>query len=217
MTYSLALYAHLLLLATLLAGQVGQVWFARAGARPGLEPAVRGFAVRAVLGLGVLADVALVLMFAAGFELARVLDAYRLDHPVWRAMPWMLPAVLLVVMRLADRAAARGGGRVVAAVEGLLRGVWGMGQVWDGASVIFLGMTHMLEARWLAAKLAIFGLLLLTSIPARRATLQLRRETVSLLKGGASVAAPLHRLQWPLLASALLVLAMAWLGTAKPT
>lgn len=214
--YPLALYAHLLILATLLGADLGRAWLARAGAAPAADPQVRAFAVRGVLALATASDIALILMFPAGFELASTLDAYRIDHPVWRVVPWTAPVVLLAVTVAADRAAAGGGGRLLAGIEGVLRAVWGLGQVWDGASVIFLGMTHMVEAQWLAAKLSIFGLVLLLSIPLRRTTLQLRREQARAAAGEARAVALLQRLQVPVLAGLLLILAIAWLGTAKP-
>lgn len=219
-SYPLALFLHIVIVACLLGADLGRLYLARAGAAPATEPTARLLAVRAVLWLGAIGDIALILIFPAGFQLATTLDAYRIDSPAWRLAPWLLPAVLLVLTVAADRGVSRaGGGRAVGTAETVARAVVGAGQVWDGASVIFLGMTHMVEARWLAAKLSIYGVLLLVSIVTRRAVLQLRRAMAAPDPAGsvgAALAPAFGRLQAALLASGILVLMIAWLGTAKP-
>ena len=220
-SYSLALYGHLLLVVYLLGADIGRLYLARAGAAPATAQSARILAVRGVLWISVVTDIALILIFPAGFELASNLDAYRLPEAGWwRLAPWILPALLLLTTLVADRAAARGGGRNAMIIDGIMRGMIGAGQVWDGASVIFLGMTHMVEANWLAAKLSIYGLVLLLSIPLRRSTLHLRRELATLQARIPDPAQPpfvaeLRRLQLPIVTSWLLILILAWLGTAK--
>lgn len=221
-SYPLALFCHLLLVVYLLGADPGRLYLVRAGATPETSASARRLAVRGVLWLSVITDLALVLIFPAGFELGSILDAYRLPpEGWWRLAPWILPALLLVTTLAADITAARGGGRRAMLVDLTARGIIGAGQIWDGASAIFLGMTHMVEADWLAAKLAVYGLLLLVSIPLRRALLQLRWELAAAGQDAPESAqtafmATLRRLQLPIVTGWLLILVIAWLGTAKP-
>lgn len=221
-SYPLALYGHLLVAIYLLGIDPARLYLARAGAAPGTDDSARLLAIRGVLWISVITDIALILIFPAGFELASLLEAYRLPaEGWWRLAPWILPGVLLLTTLVADIAAAAGGGERAMLTDGLARGVIGAGQVWDGASVLFLDMTHMVEADWLAAKLSIYGLLLLLSIPLRRETLRLRRELAcrgdpAPPRGQVRFVTALRRLQLPMMTSWVMILIMAWLGTAKP-
>jgi hypothetical protein len=222
-SYPLALFCHLLLVVYLLGADLGRLYLVRAGARPETSESARLLTVRGVLWISVITDLALILIFPAGFELGSILNAYRLPAGGWwRIAPWVLPALLLITTLAADRTAACGGGRRAMLVDAITRGIIGAGQIWDGASAIFLGMTHMVEANWLAAKLSVYGLLLLLSIPLRRALLQLRRELAAAHQGPPDPAQPafmaaLRRLQLPILGSWLMILIIIWLGTAKPS
>jgi hypothetical protein len=221
-SYSLALYGHLLLVACLVGADIGRLYLARAGAAIATAESARILAVRSVLWISVVTDIALIMVFPAGFELGSILGAYRVPEAGWwRLAPWILPALLLLTTLVADRAATRGGGRNAMIADGIVRGIVGAGQVWDGASVIFLSMTHMVEADWLAAKLSIYGVVLLLSIPLRRSMLQLRRQLATPEARIPDTVLPafvaeLRRVQLPIVISWLLILILAWLGTAKP-
>lgn len=221
--YSLALFSHLLVVVFLLGGDFGRLYLARAGASPATAPAARALAARGVLWTSRITNMMLILVIPVGYWLGSILNAYRIDSPPWRLVPWLLPGLLLVLMIAADNAADKpGGGRIFAGAETALRVVFGAGQVWDGVSVIFLNMTHMVEAHWLASKLSIYGFVLLLSIPVRHAELKLRREiaqadfTNTPQYGAEALAKPLHRISLPIATSGLLVLLAIWLGAAKP-
>ncbi len=218
--YTLSLYAHLLVFVYLLGTDLGRWYLARAGAAPALSRKARALSVRGVLALGTVTDIALIVIFPIGFLLASTLNAYHISNPAWRPVPFLLPALLIATTLAANLAASRPrGGLWLANTDFILRGVIGAGQVWDGASVLFFHMTHMVEARWLAAKLVIYGILLLVSIPVRRAAFRLRRELACeppMDDSHEPFVRALTALPLPLVLGWALILLAAWLGTAQP-
>lgn len=218
--YTLSLYAHLLVFVYLLGTDLGRWYLARAGATLTLPRETRVLAVRGVLALGTVTDIALIIIYPIGFLLASSLNAYHISSPAWRLVPFLLPALLIVTTLAANFAASRlRGGMWLANTDGIFRAVFGAGLLWDGASVIFFDMTHMVEARWLAAKFLIYGVLMLVSIPVRRAAFHLRRALASasaMDDDREPFIKALKSLPVPLLLGWAMILLAAWLGTAQP-
>ena len=219
--YALSRYAHVLVVVYLLGTDLGRWYFARAGATPSLSHKTRAFAARGVLALGTVTDIALIVIFPIGFLLASSLDAYHISNPAWRPVPYLLPALLIVTTFAANFAASRPqDGKWLANTDGIVRAVIGAGQVWDGVSVLGFHMTHMVEARWLAAKLVVYGILLLLSIPVRQAAFRLRRELSGApltAETGEPFVYALSALTVPMLVGWALILVASWLGIAQPT
>jgi hypothetical protein len=222
LTYNLARYAHVLVVVYLLGADLGRFYLARAGAAPAASAGARLLAARATLWLGSVTNAALVLILPAGISLAAALGAYRILDPGWLTATWLVAAAWLALGVAADRAAARpGGGRGLALADAAARLVIGAGHLYDGG-IAFAGTSMTVEAGWLAAKISLFGLLILVSIPARQAGFAIRREAVLLaavaddVGAGERVADGLRRLQRPALVSWLLILLAAWIGVAKP-
>ena len=221
-SYTVALFAHILIVVYWLGADLGRVYLARIGAAPVAAPAARVLAARAVLWLGTVINAALVLILPVGISLAAALGAYRILDASWLTATWLVAAAWLALSIAADRAAGRpGGARGLALADSVARLVIGAGHLYDGA-IAFAGTSATVDARWLAAKITIYGLLILLSIPMRRAGFLIRAEAALLravpADAGASarLAKSLARLQTPALISWLLILVAAWLGTAKP-
>jgi hypothetical protein len=221
--YSLALFAHVVVVVYLLGADLGRAWLARAGGAPGAGSGERLIAARVALGLGTVTNAALVLLLPAGISLAGALGAYRILGPSWLVATWLVAAAWLALSVAADRAATRpGGGRGLEGADMIARFVIGGGHLYDGA-IAFAGTSQTVEARWLAAKITIYGLLIIASVPARRAGFKSRRAAAALASSpadtGASeaLAAALRRLPAPIVAGWILVLVAAWLGAAKPS
>jgi len=221
-TDAVALFAHVIIVVYLLGADLGRAYLARIGAAPVASPEARLVAARAVLWLGSITNIALVLILPAGISLAGALGAYRIVGSSWLTATWLVAAAWLALSIAADRATARpGGGRGWALADTAARVVIGAGHLYDGA-IAFAGMSTTVASGWLAAKITLFGLLILLSIPARRASFVIRREALLLravtADAGASarLANALARLRTPLLASWMLILVAAWMGVAKP-
>jgi hypothetical protein len=221
-TYTVALYAHVLVVVYLLGADLGRLLLARAGALPGTSPETALAAARTVSTLGTVTGTALILILPAGISLAGALGVYRVVSPAWLAATWLVTGAWLLLAAAADRAATRPlGGEGLLLADGVARFVIGTGHLYDGA-IAFAGTSQTVEAGWLAAKISLFGVLILLSIPVRRLGFAIRRQGALLARQpGDAVAARALRaalggLSVPVLGGWALILAAAWAGVAKP-
>ncbi len=220
-SYTVALYAHVLVVVYLLGADLGRLLLARAGAAAGASPDTQLAAARTVSTLGSVTGTALILILPAGISLAGALGVYRIISPAWLISTWLVTGAWLLLSVAADRAAGNRAGGGLLLADGFTRFVIGAGHVYDGA-IAFAGTSQTVEAGWLATKITLFGVLILLSIPVRRAGFAVRRETALLALGPGDAAAAgrlraaLARLTVPVLGSWLLILAAAWAGVAKP-
>jgi hypothetical protein len=221
-TYAAALLAHILIVVFLLGVEPGRLYLARLAAAEATPVPARLAAARAARWLGAIGNAALVLILPAGVSLGAALGVFRIMGPVWLAATWVVTAAWLALSVAADRAAGRpGGGAWLTRMDTGFRLLMGAGQVYDGI-IALAGTNVSVDERWLGAKILVFGLLILVSIPARRAGFALARSAAELgadpadaaasgrLARAAAAVAP------PVIAGALLILAAAWLGVAKP-
>lgn len=221
-TYPLALFAHILVVVYLLGADLGRLYLGRLGAAQGTPAPVRLAAARGVLSLGSITDAALVLILPAGVSLGAALGVFLIVGPVWLAATWLVTAAWLALSIGATVAAGRpGGGRRLALTDTIFRIAMGGGQIYDGA-IALLGTNVSVEARWLGLKILLFGLLILLSIPIRRAGFAIRRAIADLdaVADDSSATAQLHaacaRLPVPIITGWLVILVAAWMGVAKP-
>lgn len=221
-TYTTALFAHIIVVAYLLGADLGRIYLAYVGAAPGTAPSARLTAARGVLWLGSVTSTALVLILPVGVSLGAALGVFRVVSPAWMVATWLVTAAWLALALAADLAAGRpGGGRRLELADTGFRLVMGAGQIYDGATAL-LGSSVAVDARWLGMKILIFGLLILLSIPARRAGFALRRNLVALdaapndATASARLASECARVPLPVMASALAIVIAAWMGVARP-
>lgn len=221
-TYPLALLAHILVVVYLLGADLGRLYLARLGTARDTAAPARLAAARGAVWLGSVTDAALVLILPVGVSLGAALGVFRVVSPGWLTATWLVSAAWLALSVAAMVAAGRpGGGRRLALADSVFRLVMGAGQVYDGINAL-LGTSVSVEARWLGIKLVLFGLLVIVSIPARRAGFAIRANLaqVDTVSGdhaaNARLAAACGRLPVPVIAGWLAILVAAWLGVAKP-
>jgi hypothetical protein len=222
LNYAISLYAHVLVVVYLLGADLGRLLLARSGAAAGTSPDTRLATARTVSTLGSVTDAALILVLPAGISLASALGVYRIISPGWLIATWTVAGAWLLLSLAADRAATRpGSGRGLVLADGAARLVIGAGHIYDGV-IAYAGTSQSVEAWWLATKITLFGVLILVSIPVRRAGFAVRREAAVLAGQPADAAAcarlgaALSRLPVPILVGWVLILAAAWMGVAKP-
>jgi len=220
--YGLLLFAHVLVVVYLLGADLGRAWLARYGAGAGRTPGERLAAARGVAFLGSVTNTALVLILPVGVGLGGALGAYRISGPSWLVATWLVTAGWLLLSFAAERAATRpGGGRGLEGADMVARFVIGAGNVYDGW-MVFAGTSTTVEARWLATKIIAYGLLIIATVPVRRAGFKARRAAAAVgavrEDAGASEAlgAALGRMPPGIVAGWILVLVAAWMGAAKP-
>lgn len=221
-SYTISLYAHVIVVVYLLGADLGRLLLARAGMAGNAPADTLLTAARTIVNLGSVTSAALILILPAGISLAAALGAYRVLSPSWLIGTWLVSAAWLSLSVMANRAADRpAGGRRLLLADGIARFVIGAGHLYDGA-IAFAGTSQTVDAWWLATKITLYGVLILLSIPVRRADFALRREAALLAAAPAdhgaatSLRAALGSLPLPVLGSWLLILAAAWMGVAKP-
>jgi len=221
-SYPLALFAHIIVVVYLLGADLGRACVAGLGAGATASAQARLLAARATLWLGSVTNAALILILPAGISLAAALGVYQVSSPGWLTATWIVSAGWLALSVAADRSAGHpGGGGGLAVADAVARLIIGAGHVYDGA-IAFAGTSTTVEAWWLAGKIALYGLLIIATIPVRRAGFAIRREAALLgavpddSGASARLGAALARLRTPLLSGWTLILLAAWLGSTKP-
>jgi hypothetical protein len=172
-----------------------------------------------------LSGFALVLFLPLGVEMGIDLGAYTLKSGAWLTATWI---VSLVWLALAVAAAINGAsdlGRRLYTIEIWVRGLIGLGNIYDGA--VGFGGDGLIHGDWLALKILLFGIALLASAwvrakmrPVREALaainpLSAQRSTFDAATA-AQVSAQLARIRPGVHTIWLVCLIAAWMGINKP-
>ena len=211
--YPVALFAHVLVVVYLLGADLGRVYLARRGAAANIAEEARSLAAGGVAWLGSATNFALVLILPIGVSLGGVLGVYRILSPGWLVATWLVALLWALLSIASDRSASLGHGRGLWFADIALRLILAPGFLYDGA-IVFLGTSLTVDAEWLAAKLMLFGLLILVTIPSRWAGFEVRRALVT--GDQTALEKALNRLTWPLVVGWIVILWAAWFGVAKP-
>jgi hypothetical protein len=210
--YAFALFAHVVAVVYLLGADLGRVYLARRGALADISDAGRELAARGVLWLGSATNLALMLILPVGVTLGGVLGVYRIISPAWLAATWAVAGFWLLLSILADRSAGVAERRWPRIGEMVFRLILAPGFFYDGG-IGLLGTSQTVEAKWLAVKIMLFGLLILLSIPTRWLGFGLRHAVV--VGDAQGVRRALGRMVLPILLSWAVILVAAWFGVAK--
>ncbi|MDJ0929199.1 MAG: hypothetical protein QNJ73_16295, partial [Gammaproteobacteria bacterium] len=116
----------------------------------------------------------------------------------------------------ADRAASGSAGKLLSISDVVLRVILGAGFIYD-ATLVFAGTARTVDAEWLGAKIGLYGVLIIVSIPVRMAGFRIRRRLAVVGPDTAhELSAALKSLQTPTLLAWVVIFVAAWLGVAKP-
>ena len=215
-SYSLALFLHVIVVVYLLGADLGRLYLARIGADGATPPDSRLLAARAVGWLGSVTNLSLIMILPAGVSVGVALGAYQLSHPAWLVATWIVALLWAALSFGADRAASGSAGRLLSISDVILRLVLGPGFIYD-ATLVFAGTARTVDADWLGAKIGLYSLLILASIPIRMAGFRIRRRLAVVGPDTAhELSAALKSLQNPTVFAWIVIIAAAWLGVAKP-
>ena len=210
--YSFALFAHILVVVYLLGADLGRVYLARLGAFGNLGGDALQLAARGVLWLGSATNLALVLILPAGISLGGALGVYRIVSPAWLAATWVVAGIWALLSILADRAARVSERRALPIADIVFRLILVPGFLYDGAST-FIGTSQTVDAKWLALKVMLYGLLILISGVTRWVGFGLHRALAN--NDPERVRSALRSLLSPLLLGWVVILLAAWFGVSK--
>jgi hypothetical protein len=207
--YSLALFAHVLVVVYLLGADLGRLYLARVGTAENIGLESLQLAARGVLWLSSATNLALVLILPAGISLGAALGAYKIMHPAYFYGTWAVAGVWALISISADRVASR----ALRITDVVFRLLLAPGFIYDGV-IVFTGTSETVDAKWLASKIALYGLLIFMSVPMRWVGFGLRTALASNDVDGIQ-----KRLAWmnvPILLGWIVILLAVWFGVAKP-
>jgi len=212
--YTVLIFVHVLLFAGWFGGHLGVLALLRQARSPRLDPEHRGFTLRLAMRLDRIPRTAFALTPALGLTLAQswgspVRGAY-LD------LLWLLTVVWVVFVWAVPRESETPNAQVMRKVEGGLMVLGGLFFVAYGGYQLFAG--DQITGKWLALKMALFGLVPLPALQIGEAML---RPALDELSGiSAPIPAKIARaIDIASIASLILyglLIAAAFIGATKP-
>lgn len=219
-SFDLLHYGHIVAFAIIIGIEVPSLYALHVGLDRASSAAARALAIKVRRWTYMLGGLVLVTFLPLGVTIAIDLGVYTLTAPAFLTATWIIAIVWLALVIAAEVTGVSALARGLYSVEIWTRIIIGLGNVYDGV-VGFLG-TGMTQTNWLAAKLVLFGLVLMLSGALRWQTRPVRFAALEpdLPPGeGADVTAlaeTLTRAKWMSYAIVLMVLVAGWLGSIKP-
>jgi len=158
--YTVLIFVHLVLFAGWLGGHFGVLALLRQARSPRLDPEHRGFTLRLAMRLDRIPRTAFALTPAVGLTLAQ-----QWGSPVrgfWLAAFWALTIVWVVFVWTVPRESETERAQLLRKVEGVLMAVAGAAFLVYGVYQLYWGQE--LTGKWLALKMALFGLVPLATL-----------------------------------------------------
>lgn len=206
-------YLHIVAFAVIVGIEVPSLYAMRLSLRPSTPPAARAVAIQVRRWTYAIGGLVLVTFLPFGVSIAIDIGVYTLMSPTWLTATWIVALVWLGFVLAAELSGASVFARRLYNTEIVLRFLVGAGHVYDGI-IGFMG-TGMIQTNWLAAKVVLFGLILIISGMIRWQTRPVRFADGATLEDE-SVAATLARAQWGSYLIVGMALVAAWMGTVKP-
>ncbi|NKB44428.1 MAG: hypothetical protein GKS03_09150 [Alphaproteobacteria bacterium] len=206
-------YLHIVAFAVIVGIEVPSVYAVRLSLRTSTPPAARAVAIQVRRWTYAIGGLMLVTFLPFGTSIAIDIGVYTLMSPAWLTATWIVALVWFGFVLAAELTGASIFARRLYTTEIVLRFLIGLGHVYDGI-VGFLG-TGMILTNWLAAKVVLFGLVLIVSSLIRWQTRTIRFADGATLEDDAA-AGQLARAQWGSYLIVAMALVAAWMGTVKP-
>ena len=213
--YQLLLLAHVLLFVYWLGGDLGVFYSSFVVADPNRSVEARMTAAKILIALDQVPRTCLVLILPVGLTLANRLGLLPLPGPALLAL-WIATLAwlgLVVALHIRHSAAL---GLVDTAIRLLVVAAT------LGAAGVALAGNGITSARWVAAKLAVFGLIVVCGLAIRRVFAPFGPAFATLTSEGstpaveAAIRGALGRARPFVISIWLLLIAAAWLGLSKP-
>ena len=216
--YGIFNFLHVLVFAVIVGIELPALYALRMAGGPSGNQATRSMAVRVKRYADAVSAIMLILLLPLGVQIATELGVYTLMSSSWLIATWVVGLVWLAVALMSELTGNSKWAQRIYNTECVLRIVIGLGNVYD-AVVGFAG-EGMIQTNWLAAKVLLFGLVLVVSGLIRWQTRAVRFASVDAAAGTGpdpqQLIATLRRAQWGSHSILALVLIAAYLGTAKP-
>jgi hypothetical protein len=168
--YTVLIFFHVLLFAGWFGGHLGVLTLLRQARSPRLDPEHRGFTLRLAMRLDRIPRTAFALTPAVGLTLAQ-----SWGSPVtgfWLVLVWLATIAWVAFVWMVPRESETARARMLRKVEGALMAMGGAAFVVYGGYQLFWG--DQITGKWLALKMALFGLAPLPSLEIGEAMHRLR-------------------------------------------
>ena len=206
-------YLHIVAFALIVGLEVPVLYAVRLTQRAGVSPAAHTVVVQMRRWTYALSGLLLVTFLPFGVSIAIDIGVYTLMSPAWLTATWIVALVWLLIVLVAEVSGNTVFARRTYATEIVLRILIGLGHVYDGI-IGFMG-TGMIQTNWLAAKVVLFGLVLIVSGVLRWQTRPLRFYALSRGDPRAEVLSAAH-VKWGSYVIVFMALIAAWMGAIKP-
>jgi uncharacterized membrane protein len=214
--YTVLIFFHVVLFAGWMGGHFGVLGLLQQARSPKLDPEHRGFTLRLAMRLDRIPRSAFALTPALGLTLAQSWGSPVRGPWLWAV--WALSIVWLVFVWAAPRESETGRAKLLRKIEGTLMALGGLAFLIYGTYQLFAG--DQLTARWLALKMALFGLTPLISLEIGASMHRLRPALDEISATRRPVPPEIARaIDIASLASLLLyglLIAVAFIGATKP-
>lgn len=218
LAYGIFNFLHILVFAVIVGIELPALYALRMAGAPSGKGSTRSMAVRVKRYADAVSAIMLVLLLPLGVQIATELGVYTLSSSSWLIATWVVGLAWLAIALMSELAGNSHWARRIYNSECVLRIIIGLGNVYD-AVVAFTG-NGMIQTNWLAAKVLLFGLVLIVSGWIRWQTRTVRFASVD---GAAETGsdsqqliATLRGAQWGSHSILAMALIAAYLGTAKP-
>jgi hypothetical protein len=214
--YTVLIFVHVLLFAGWFGGHLGVLALVRQARSSKLDPEHRGFTLRLAMRLDRIPRTAFALTPAVGLTLA--LSWGSPVRGVWLALLWLLTVVWVAFVWSVPRESETPNAQMARRIEGTLMVLGGLLFVAYGGYQLFAG--DQITGKWLALKMALFGLVPLPALEIGEAMHRLRPALDELSAIRAPVPAKIARaMDIASVASLILyalLIAAAFIGATKP-
>ena len=214
--YTVLIFVHVLLFAGWFGGHLGVLGLLRQARSPRLDPEHRGFTLRLAMRLDRIPRTAYALTPAVGMTLATSWGS-PVRGPFLVAL-WLATLVWVVFVWAVPRESETPRAQLLRKIEGTLIVLGGLAFVIYGAYQLFAG--DQITGKWLALKMALFGLIPLPALEIGEAMHRLRPALDELSATSAPIPAKISRaIDIASVASLVLyalLIAAAFIGATKP-
>ncbi len=214
--YTVLIFFHVLLFAVWFGGHLGVLHLMRQAKSPRLDPEHRGFTLRLAMRLDRIPRTAFALTPALGLTLAQSWGS-SVRGP-WLVLMWLVTLVWVAFVWTVPRESETDRAQVLRKIEGTLMVFGGLAFVVYGVYQLLWG--EQITGKWLALKMALFGLVPLPSLQIGEAMHRLRPALDELSATRASVPVRIARaIDIASIASLVLyglLIAAAFIGATKP-
>ncbi len=216
--YGIFNFLHVLVFAVIVGIELPALYALRMAGAPSGNEATRSVAVRVKRYADAVSAIMLVLLLPLGVQIATKLGVYTLMSSGWLIATWVVGLAWLAIALMSELTGSSKWAQRIYKSECVLRIIIGLGNVYD-AVVGFAG-DGMIQTNWLAAKVLLFGLVLVVSGWIRWQTRAVRFASLNAAdETGADsqqLIDTIRRAQWGSHSILAMVLIAAYLGTAKP-